>query len=554
MNTGTGSDQVLSVREATFGLFRDLGLTTVFGNPGSTEETFLKDFPDDFRFVLALQEASVIAIADGFAQATRAPALVNVHTATGLGNAKGNLMTAFLNKTPLIVTAGQQDRRMLLLEPWLTDVEPEVQPRPWVKWAYQPARAQDVPGAFMRAYATAIQPPAGPVFLSLPLDDWQVPALGPAVVRSASTRIGPDPARLRLLADAIAAAKRPVLIFGAAVARGSGWGQAVALAEKMDAPVWAAPASERAPFPEDHELYQGGLPFAIGPLAKHLDGHDLAVVIGAPVFRYYPYLPGDYGGSYLPDGVRLWHVTDDPAEAGRAPVGDSILGDPVLTTEQLLPLVPHGARIQPLKPPLPHRMSPLPQTSATGKTAGPPTAREVFDELRRSCPADTVLVEETPSNLGDLHAAWPITQPDAFYTMASGGLGWSAPAAVGIALAERDSGRNRPVVMVVGDGSFQYSVQSIWTAAQLRLPVLFVVLRNGEYAILKAFAEVEDSPGVPGLDIPGIDIASLARGYGCYAAVADTVDVLRSEAAAAAGRKAPTVLEVPIAATVPPLL
>ena len=512
MNTGTGSDQVLSVREATFGLFRDLGLTTVFGNPGSTEETFLKDFPDDFRFVLALQEASVIAIADGFAQATRAPALVNVHTATGLGNAKGNLMTAFLNKTPLIVTAGQQDRRMLLLEPWLTDVEPEVQPRPWVKWAYQPARAQDVPGAFMRAYATAIQPPAGPVFLSLPLDDWQVPALGPAVVRSASTRIGPDPARLRLLADAIAAAKRPVLIFGAAVARGSGWGQAVALAEKMDAPVWAAPASERAPFPEDHELYQGGLPFAIGPLAKHLDGHDLAVVIGAPVFRYYPYLPGDYGGSYLPDGVRLWHVTDDPAEAGRAPVGDSILGDPVLTTEQLLPLVPHGARIQPLKPPLPHRMSPLPQTSATGKTAGPPTAREVFDELRRSCPADTVLVEETPSNLGDLHAAWPITQPDAFYTMASGGLGWSAPAAVGIALAERDSGRNRPVVMVVGDGSFQYSVQSIWTAAQLRLPVLFVVLRNGEYAILKAFAEVEDSPGVPGLDIPGIDIASLARG------------------------------------------
>jgi len=158
-----------------------------------------------------------------------------------------------------------------------------------------------------------------------------------------------------------------------------------------------------------------------------------------------------------------------------------------------------------------------------------------------------------PSNLGDLHAAWPITQPDAFYTMASGGLGWSTPASVGIALAERDSGRNRPVVTVVGDGSFQYSVQSIWTAAQLNLPILFVVLRNGEYAILKAFAEVEDSPGVPGLDIPGIDIVSLVRGYGCHAARADTLDVLRSEAAAA-GRHAPTVLEVPIAATVPPLL
>jgi benzoylformate decarboxylase len=237
VNTGTGSGRALNVREATFQLLRELGLTTVFGNPGSTEETFLANFPDDFRFVLALQEASVIAIADGFAQASRAPALVNLHTATGLGNAKGNLMTAFLNRTPLIVTAGQQDRRMLLLEPWLTDVEPEVMPKPWVKWAYQPARAQDVPGAFMRAYATAIQPPAGPVFLSLPLDDWAAPALGPAVVRSASARTGPDPARLRRLADAIAGARRPVLIFGAAVARGSGWDQAVALAEKMDAPV-----------------------------------------------------------------------------------------------------------------------------------------------------------------------------------------------------------------------------------------------------------------------------------------------------------------------------
>jgi benzoylformate decarboxylase len=322
------------------------------------------------------------------------------------------------------------------------------------------------------------------------------------------------------------------------------------LAEKMDAPVWAAPSSERAPFPEDHPLYRGGLPFAIGPLARHLDGHDLAVVVGAPVFRYYPYIPGDY----LPDGLRLWHVTDDPGEAGRAPVGDSLLGDPVLTIEQLLPLVPQGTRTTPVEPQLPHRMSPLPQTSAAAHAAGPHNAREVFDEMRRLCPVDAVLVEETPSNLGDLHAAWPITQPDGFYTMASGGLGWSAPAGVGIALAERDSGRNRLVVMVIGDGSFQYSVQSIWTAAQLRLPVLFVVLRNGEYAILKAFAEVEDSPGVPGLDIPDIDIVSLARGYGCHAARAENVAVLRSEVAAAAGRHAPTVLEVPIAATVPPLL
>jgi benzoylformate decarboxylase len=168
----------LTVRDATRSLMRKLGSTTVFGNPGSTEETFLTDFPDDFRFVLALQEASVVGIADGYAQATRRPALVNIHTAAGLGNALGNLMTAYLNHTPLIVTAGQQTREMLLMEPLLSNIEPKIFPRPWVKWAYQPVRAHDAPAALMRAFAAAVQPPAGPVFLSLPLDDWDVPALG----------------------------------------------------------------------------------------------------------------------------------------------------------------------------------------------------------------------------------------------------------------------------------------------------------------------------------------------------------------------------------------
>ena len=178
-------------------------MTTIFGNLGSTEQPFLADFPSDFRYVLGLQEASVIAMADGFAQATRGPALVNLHTGVGLGNAMGNLGTAFQNKTPLVVTSGQQTREMLLLEPYLTNAEPTMVPRPWVKWAYQPVRAQDVPAAFMRAIATALQPPAGPVFLSLPLDDWNKPSEGPAVVRTVGTRVAPDPARLDEFADAL---------------------------------------------------------------------------------------------------------------------------------------------------------------------------------------------------------------------------------------------------------------------------------------------------------------------------------------------------------------
>src|ERR1700735_4123504 len=195
-----------SVGDVPYRLFRELGLTTVFGNVGSTEETFLKNFPSDFRYVLAPQEASVIAIADAFAQATRRPSLVTLHT-TATANAMGNLATAFQNKTPLIVTAGQQTREMLLMEPWLTNVESTVLPRPWVKWAHEPTRAEDIPAAFMRAVAAALQPPSGPVFLSLPLGDWEAPCEGPAVIRTVSQRIAPDPTRLAEFAKVLSEAK-----------------------------------------------------------------------------------------------------------------------------------------------------------------------------------------------------------------------------------------------------------------------------------------------------------------------------------------------------------
>jgi thiamine pyrophosphate-dependent acetolactate synthase large subunit-like protein len=320
----SGRFAMKTVRDVTYELLRECGITTIFGNVGSTEETFLKNFPSDFRYILGLQEASVIGIADGYAQATRRPALVNLHTGAGLGNAMGNLLTAFQNKTPLIMTSGQQTREMLLMEPWLTNVEPTILPRPWVKWAYEPVRAEDIPAAFMRAIATALQPPSGPVFLSLPLDDWEKPCAGPAVVRSVGTRIAPDHERLAEFAKTLSQASSPVLIYGASIARGNGWKEAVTFAEALGAPVWAAPSSERTPFPEDHPLYCGGLPFAIGPLSEKLKGHDVALIIGAPVFRYYPYVPG----PYLPAGLRLLHISDDPAETARAPVGDSLLGTP----------------------------------------------------------------------------------------------------------------------------------------------------------------------------------------------------------------------------------
>jgi len=329
-----------------------------------------------------------------------------------------------------------------------------------------------------------------------------------------------------------------MLIYGAAIARGSGWDQAAVFAEALGAPMWAAPASERAPFPENHPLYSGGLPFAIEPLSKRLEGHDVALVVGAPVFRYYPHVPG----PHPPKGLRLLHISNDPAETARAPVGDSLLGDPVLSLEGLKRLLGHyKPRTTKARETVAHRMAP--HGSATAKAFDRRlTAGQVFRAINEVRPADTILVEESPSNLPDLDAAWPITEPDTFYTFASGILGWNLPASVGIALAERDSGRNRPVIAIIGDGSFQYSVQSLWTATQLHLPVLIVVPRNGEYCILKSFVVLEKTQGAPGLDIPGFDVVSIAKGYGCDAARLEDIEQIKEAGSRPGGNRNPRYL------------
>jgi benzoylformate decarboxylase len=523
-----------SVHEVTYDLLRELGLTTVFGNPGSTEQTFLSEFPADFTYVLGLQEASVVAMADGFAQSTGKPALVNVHTAAGMGNAMGNLVAAYKGNTPLIVTAGQQTREMVLCEPYLTNKDETVFPQPWVKWAYEPKRAEDVPAAFMRAYAVALQPPAGPVFLSIPLDDWEKPALGPAVVRTVSRRVAPDIERLRGFAERINAAQRPIVVFGPEVDRSGAWDAGVAFAEKVGAPVYGSPLPDRASFPEDHRLYQGQIPMTIAGVTEVMRGHDLVVVVGAQVFRYYPYVPGEY----LPEGTELLQITADPGLAGAAPVGDSVLGDTLLALEQLVDMVDdHSDR------PVPARQAPTGAVDVTG--SAPLTPDAVWQTLSTVKPADSPVVTESTSTMAQQLRFLPTTRPASFFATASGGIGWGVPAAVGVALGDRARGVKRSVIATIGDGSFQYSVQAIYTATQHRLPVVFVVMRNGEYSILKSFAKLEKCTGVPGMDLPGLDIASIATGFGCRAVNVDTTEKLAYEFTAALNADGPTVIVVP---------
>ncbi len=494
-----GNSQEMStqrtVRETTYDLLRSLGLTTIFGNPGSTEETFLKNFPDDFSYVLGLQEASVMAMADGFAQSTGKPALVNVHTGAGIGNAMGSL-----------IAVGHTE----------------------------PARAQDVPAAIMRAYAIALQPPAGPVFVSIPLDDWDQPALGPAALRTVSHRVSPDTDRLRGFADRINRAQRPMLVYGPEVDRSGAWDIGVAFAEKVGAPVYAGPLPDRVSFPEDHRLYQGPLPMTVAGAAQVLRGHDLAIVIGAQVFRYYPYVAGEY----LPEGTDLLQITNDPALAGAAPVGDSVLGDSLLALEQLVDMVDdHSDR----------KVTAAPGNKpAVDLSASAPLAPDaVWSTLASVKPAESPLVTESTSTMAQQLRWIPTTRPASFFATASGGIGWGLPAAVGLALGDRARGVKRTVVATIGDGSCQYSVQALYTAAQHRLPVVFVVMRNGEYSILKSFAVLEETPGVPGLDLPGLDIASLATGFGCRAVNVDSCEKLAREFTNALGADGPTVIVVP---------
>ena len=491
-----------TVREATFELFRAHGMTTIFGNPGSTELPMLADFPEDFSYVLGLQELVVVGIADGYAQASGRPTHVNLHTAPGVGNAVGGIFNAQANKSPLVITAGQQVRPQITIEANLTNRDATVGPQPYVKWSHEPPRAQDVPGAIARAIHHATLPPRGPAFVSIPMDDWNLEAdedrAGNAIKRVVNGRAVPDPAGLASLAALLQSSRNPVLVAGPDIDASGGWADAVALADKQRLPVWATPApgGGRLGFPERHPRFVGVLPPAIGALSETLKEHDLVLVVGSSVFPYYPYIPG----SLLADGTSLVQITSDPAEAARAPMGDAIVGDVALALKQLVELVGESDRQGP--EPRPEPGDPAP--------AEPMSGSEAMAALAEVWPEDAIAVVETPSSTLALRNRLRLSKPGSYYFSASGGLGYGISAAVGVQLAQPQ----RPVVCVLGEGSAQYGITALWTAVAYKVPVTFLVLRNEEYMILKWFAALEQVSGAPGLELPGLDVAAVASAYG----------------------------------------
>ncbi|GAB3562665.1 benzoylformate decarboxylase [Amycolatopsis endophytica] len=502
-----------TVREIAHEFLERRGLTTIFGNPGSNELPFLAELPDTFDYVLGLHEGVVVGMADGYAQATGRPVLVNLHAAAGSGNAMGALTNSVHSRSPLVLTAGQQVRSAIGMDAMLANQDATQLMRPLVGWAGEPSCPADVPRSLAQAVFEA-ELQRRPTYLSVPYDDWTADLDDNAAAtldRTVRRGLAPGQGQLDDLAARFAAARDPVLVLGGDVDALGLFDRAVAFAEHLALPVWVAPSPHRLPFPNRHPLFRGVLPAGIGAVSSALAGHDLVVVLGAPVFRYHQHVPG----PFLPEGAELVQVTDDPAAAARAPVGESLVAGPGPVLDGLL------ARL-PAREPGETAFVPNPEPG-TGERALHP--EQVFAALRDTQPADTSYVVESTSTNSAWWRQMDLRRPGSYFWPAAGGLGFGMPAAVGVAMGLP----GRQVVGVIGDGSANYGITALWTAARYRVPVTFVILRNGTYGALRWFAGLLGTEDVPGTEIPGMDFTAIAAGYGVPGTTVSDVDDLRAQ-------------------------
>lgn len=520
-----------TVRHAVIQLLRDFNMTTIFGNPGSTELPLFLDFPPDFRYQLGLQEAVVVGMADGYAQATRNAAFINLHSAAGVGNAMGAIFTAYKNGTPLVITAGQQARAILPYDPFLSSANAAELPKPYVKYSIEPARAEDVPQALARAYYMAMQQPCGPVLVSIPADDWARPC-NYVESRMVSTAIAPEPKVLEHMGAALDACQRPAFVVGSGVDRDSAWDSVLQLAERHNARVWTAPMCSRAGFPGDHRLFAGYLPAEREKIVALLGGHDLILVLGAPAFTYHV----EGTGPHIPEGASLFQMVDDANIAAWTPNGTSLICSTDLGVQALLNRPAPPAR-------------PLPEARRQPARAEPSSPMSVayllqtLDEVRAR---DSIIVEEAPSARPVMHRYMPIYLSETFYTMASGGLGYGMAATIGVALGKP----GRRIISLIGDGSSLYTFQALWNAVQLKLPITFIIVKNGRYAALEEFAPTfgfEPGSQLEGCSLPGIDFVALAKGMGCKAVHVDDAAALHDALRTGLQSDGPVLLEIDVA-------
>ncbi|WP_242703516.1 benzoylformate decarboxylase [Arthrobacter sp. D5-1] len=494
-----------TVLESSLDVLRAHGMTTIFGNPGSNELPFLAGLDSDFDFVLGLHEQVVVGMAEGYARVTGRPALVNLHAASGTGNAMGALTNARYGHIPMVILAGQQVRRTVGQETMLASADAASLPLPLVKYSHEPLAPADVPRTLSQAILETTTQPSGPVYLSVPLDDWAEPALhDDSLLADRSVSYAgelPDSLEQELTA-LIKDAKSVALVLGpqvdaAAVRDESVFTNIVALAENLNASVYVAPSPSRCPFPTTHPNFSGVLVPGISSVREHLSGHDVVLVIGSAVFRYHRWEPG----NYLTEGTEVVQLTQDTREATRAPYGRAIVTDVASAIRRLA----SSTRGNSLATDKPKRIPSAAKTSPDGMTG-----TEILEVLNDCVTDSVVYVNETTTLDLEYLERIVIERPGGYHFPASGGLGFGLPVAVGMAIGDAD----KTVVATVGDGSANYGITALYTAAQRQTRTIFVIINNGGYGALAAFAQRMGVPSVPGLELGGIDFVSIAEGYG----------------------------------------
>jgi benzoylformate decarboxylase len=507
----------ISGRSAFLQLLADEGVTHLFGNPGTTELPIMEVVPDfpQLKFVLGLQEAIVLGMADGYCRASHRLAAANVHVMPGLGNAMGALYNAKFSGSPVILTAGQQEQGHGLLEPLL--YEPLVPvAQPLVKWAVEVTRAADLPRILHRAAKIALTPPTGPVFLSLPgdvLDETLEMDLGRAVRIESSTR--PSDETLARLAELLLQAKRPAILAGHELARHDAFDEAAELAERLGAPVFGDSIPYCAAFPSEHAAYLGALSRQQQQVRSLLEPHDLLVCLGADLLRMSVYSPVEP----LPEGLPVIHVSERAHELGKNYRTDlAVHANVKQTLKALLPLLKELPRHHPRLAEL-RRSNWSAQRDALRTEAmraaetSPIDPRLLMLRLAEALPRDAVVVDEGLVSTNSLPKLLAMRDTRSYYGLASGGLGFAVPGAVGISLALP----GRPVAAIVGDGSSMYGIQGLWTAAHEKLPITYVIANNRGYRIIKErLVAMRKTDKFTGMDIrePDIDFVALGSSLG----------------------------------------
>jgi benzoylformate decarboxylase len=553
-------------KRAFLELLRQEGVDMIFGNPGTTELPLMDALAVEtgINYVLGLNESSVMAMADGYAQASGKVAVCNVHVAPGLGNAMGMLYDARKASSPVLVTAGQHDQAFTFQEPilWadLADMA-----RPLVKWSVEVTRLVDLPRAVHRAVKTALAPPMGPVFLSLPVDvlqDTDDMELGKPTRVAHAMRGDPDAvaAAARLLAEA----RSPLIISGDAVAQSDALAEVAALAELIGAPVYQEGIPSRASFASAHPLFQGNMQRLAPHIRKALEAHDVLFSIGGDLFTQS--LPTKV--DPVPPGLKIIHLDTDPWELGKNhPVDIAILAEPKSTVPELTEAVrkllgkdgeAHAQRRrEAIEKDTAGRLQATRKEAEGFSNRTPLHPLALMKAIGEIVPKDVIVVEEALSSSDRMRSLIPSNDARSWFGLRGGGIGWGVPATIGVKLAQP----KRPVLGIIGDGSAMYTAQALWSAAHHRIGcTIFVILNNGSYRILKQrmnamreyAAQADHYPAMDLVD-PSIDFVGLAGSLGVKGARASTLEDVRGHVKSALGRNEPFLLDVAMDRTFKPV-